>query len=225
MRQPKSKTKRGYFAPVFYESIVCLNIIFNIINFIEVSKMITLNLADLAKALRYIQENMGKLKTYPHPPKKGLIVLPAGMSQVDEYHMFLAQNLSPNFTAHIANGDVTSLSINGQIMLGILSDEKYLDKCKKDLQKLGYSEPTDAMIYDFITQKLGKYSAVDSNPLVSLFALQNNQERDITPLDLPLPDLSAANDDQYDSLDHLVPQETQEEQKAVEGKPSKNKKG
>lgn len=225
----KSNNLRGFFSPVFLDSIVCLTVIYNIINYNEAQKMITLNLSELAKALTYIQENMGKLKTHPRPPKKGLIVLPSGMSQIDEYHMFLAQNLSPNFTAHIENGDVTMLSINGQVMLGILSDEKYLDKCKKDLQKLGYTDPTDAMIYDFITQKLGKYAAIEKNPLVSLFALQNNDERDVTPgvetIDLPLQILQVSNDHENDLLDQVEFQIDNKSQEIVEEKNAKKKRG
>jgi hypothetical protein len=162
---------------VFLDSIVCLNFHFNI--FSEHHNMTALTIEGLKRALNYVQDN-NSITYYEVGPRKGLMVTDQ-MSEEDAYHMRIIQSLEPRLIARLAE-QYTLLSLDGQELLHMLNDDRYLDSLRLQLQRdNGYSNPADVQIFKMLRKQLDGSNPVASWPDVIKLLIERSREKVILP--------------------------------------------
>lgn len=117
--------------------------------------MVMLTIDSLKNALNYINENGKKLKYYDghyNVSKAGLIVTDE-MTEEEAYHIRVVEFSNPKLVTKLA-GSFTVLSIVGQELLDILSDDNYLNSLSAYLKKQGYSNPSDRQIFRLVCERM-----------------------------------------------------------------------
>jgi len=166
--------------PLFFNSIVCLNFTYLIINSPDEGFCMSfLTLSGLKNALQYIQDNKNIIRVHKFEPKKGFIIIPKELSEDEAYNLYLIQKFEPKLIERFGE-ELTILSINGQELFDILSDEKYIDGLRNHIRKLGYTEPSDRQIYKLLKQQMGDYSLPESYP-INVLNVSPRLEIDVTP--------------------------------------------
>lgn len=151
--------------------------------------MAALTIEGLKRALNYVQDN-SSITYYEVGPKKGLMVTD-GMSEDEAYHLRIIQSLEPRLIARLAE-QYTLLSLDGQELLHMLSDDRYLDSLRLQLQRdNGYSNPADVQIFKLLRKQLEGAASVTSWPDVIKMLVERSREKLVLPdveITQPLPD-------------------------------------
>lgn len=150
------RSLRGLQSPLLIavKSIVNLTLIIKSSNFTdeEIEIMNILELSSLKKALEYVRDTE-KVETHSSGPKKGLITSPKEFTPTDSYALFIAQRFEPKLiTQPFANTHV--LTLEGQEMLDILSDDAYLEGIRQDIASLGYTSPSDRQVFRELRRRM-----------------------------------------------------------------------
>lgn len=141
--------------------------------------MTALTIEGLKRALNYVQDN-SSITYYEVGPKKGLMVTD-GMNEDEAYHLRIIQSLEPRLIARLAE-QYTLLSLDGQELLHMLSDEHYLDSLRLQLQRdNGYSNPADVQIFKMLRKQLDGSNPVASWPDVIKLLIERSREKVILP--------------------------------------------
>ncbi|MEX2990348.1 hypothetical protein [Serratia fonticola] len=122
--------------------------------------MLHLTIEGLKSALTYIQDNSktiafhGKTKADGKPnPNHGLIIAPEHMSEDEQYHLRVIQALTPKLITRL-NEDYTVLSLDGQELLHVLSDDAYLANLSAQITNQGYSTAADVQVFKLLREKM-----------------------------------------------------------------------
>jgi hypothetical protein len=189
-------SSRGPLRPLFFtDSIICLNFFnfYNIGN--EDYRMIMLTIDGLKYALNYIQNNKS-IKYHEFGPKKGLISIPEGTLDDEAYHLRVIQLLEPKLLSRLAD-EYTVLSLDGQELLDVLSDDVYLLSLTAQLKRRGYSSPSDRQVFRLLREKMAgddnkSWPDVMKSLLVDAVDARNNgNERIVLDTEPSLPPASA----------------------------------
>ena len=114
--------------------------------------MVALTIDGLKKALTYIQDNSKTIAYYERSSKRGLIVTD-GLSEDEAYHIRVVELLTPKLITQLAES-FTALSLAGQELLDILSDDAYLASLSNYLKRQGYSNPSDRQVFRLLTERM-----------------------------------------------------------------------
>jgi hypothetical protein len=185
-------SNRGPLRPLFFtDSIVCLNFF----NFYSIGnedyRMIMLTIDGLKRALNYIQNNKS-IKYHEFGPKKGLIAIPEGTPDDEAYHLRVIQLLEPKLLGKLAD-EYTVLTLDGQELLDVLSDDVYLLSLTAKLKGRGYSSPSDRQVFRLLREKMTgdddkSWPDVMKSILVDAVNSQNNgNERIVLDVEAALP--------------------------------------
>lgn len=141
--------------------------------------MTALTIDGLKRALNYVQDN-NSITYYEVGPRKGLMVTD-GMSEDEAYHLRIIQSLEPRLIARLAE-QYTLLSLDGQELLHMLSDDRYLDSLRLQLQRdNGYSQPADVQIFKLLRKQLEGTAQVTSWPDVIRLLVERSREKLVLP--------------------------------------------
>lgn len=142
--------------------------------------MAALTIDGLKRALNYVQDNSG-ITYYEVGPRKGLMVTDQ-LTEDEAYHMRIVQSLEPRLIARLAE-QYTLLSLDGQELLHMLSDDRYLDSLRLQLQRdNGYSQPADVQIFKLLRKQLEGTSPTTSWPdVIKLLVERSVREKLILP--------------------------------------------
>jgi hypothetical protein len=173
---------KGASRPLFFiDSIVCLNFYTNY--FYVEHHMAALTIEGLKLALTYVQDNGKSISYYEVGPKNGLIVTDH-LSEEEAYHLRLVQSLEPRLVLRLAE-QYTLLSLDGQELLHMLSDEQYINSLRQQLQRdNGYSQPADVQVFKLLRKQLDGATPATSWPdVIKMLVERSVNEK------LVLPDL------------------------------------
>lgn len=141
--------------------------------------MAELTIEGLKNALTYVQDN-STITWYEVGPRKGLMVTD-GMSEEDAYHLRVVQSLEPRLIVRLAE-QYTQLSLDGQELLHMLSDDRYLDSLRLQLQKNnGYTHPADVQIFKLLRKQLDGTAPTASWPDVIKMLVERSREKPVLP--------------------------------------------
>lgn len=146
--------------------------------------MAALTIEGLKRALNYVQDN-SSITYYEVGPRKGLMVTDQ-MSEDEAYHLRIIQSLEPRLIARLAE-QYTLLSLDGQELLHMLSDDRYLDSLRLQLQQNnGYTQPADVQIFKLLRKQLDGTAPTASWPDVIKMLIERSREKPVLP-DLEVP--------------------------------------
>lgn len=171
---------QGSLWPLFFsDSIVCLN--FHIHNFYMGHHMAALTIDGLKQALNYVQDSGKSISYYEVGPKKGLIVTDH-LSEKEAYHLRIVQSLEPSLVRRLAE-QYTLLSLDGQELLHMLSDEQYINSLRQQLQRdNGYSQPADVQVFKLLRRQLEGTNPTTSWPdVIKMLVERSVNEKLILP--------------------------------------------
>lgn len=171
--------------------------------------MAALTIEGLKRALNYVQDN-SSITYYEVGPRKGLMVTDQ-MSEDEAYHLRIIQSLEPRLIARLAE-QYTLLSLDGQELLHMLSDDRYLDSLRLQLQKNnGYTQPADVQIFKLLRKQLDGTAPTASWPDVIKMLVERSREKSVLPeLDIPAQVIEQ-NPVQQQSLDPEIKPEPEPE--------------
>lgn len=152
-----------------------------------------LTIAGIRESLEYVRDH-ADVKYHNHGPRKGMIVTPEDFTPEQGYSLFLVQKFTPKLTVQLLE-NVTGLTLDGQELLDILSDEVYLAKVSDDLKTIGYTSPSDRQIFREVRRRLEITDFTRANPTVGAKELfreffQAAQEVSLAPVN-GLPNTAA----------------------------------
>ncbi|HDL6962242.1 TPA: hypothetical protein PXM28_001484 [Yersinia enterocolitica] len=167
--------------------------------------MAALTIDGLKQALTYIQDNGKSISYYEVGPKKGLMVTDH-ITENDAYHLRIVQSLEPRLVIRLAE-QYTLLSLDGQELLHMLSDEKYLNSLRLQLQRdNGYSQPADVQVFKLLRKQLdGATPATTWPDVIKMLVDRSVNEK------LILPNLGTAAPTAIKHVAALAAVETKEE--------------
>lgn len=147
--------------------------------------MAALTIDGLKLALNYVHDNGKSISYYELGPKKGLIVTDH-LTEDEAYHLRLVQSLEPSLVRRLAE-QYTLLSLDGQELLHMLSDEQYINSLRQQLQRdNGYSQPADVQVFKLLRKQLDGATPATSWPdVIKMLVERSVNEK------LILPDLEA----------------------------------
>lgn len=147
--------------------------------------MAALTIDGLKLALNYVHDNGKSISYYELGPKKGLIVTDH-LTEDEAYHLRLVQSLEPSLVRRLAE-QYTLLSLDGQELLHMLSDEQYINSLRQQLQRdNGYSQPADVQVFKLLRKQLDGATPATSWPdVIKMLVERSVNER------LVLPELEA----------------------------------
>lgn len=142
--------------------------------------MAALTIDGLKRALNHVQDN-SSISYYEVGPRKGLMVTDQ-LTEDEAYHMRIVQSLEPRLVARLAE-QYTLLSLDGQELLHMLSDDRYLDSLRLQLQRdNGYSQVADVQIFKLLRKQLEGTSPTTSWPdVIKLLVERSVREKMILP--------------------------------------------
>lgn len=141
--------------------------------------MAALTIEGLKRALNYVQDN-SSITYYEVGPRKGLMVTDQ-MNEDEAYHLRIIQSLEPRLIARLAE-QYTLLSLDGQELLHMLNDDRYLESLRLQLQRdNGYSNPADVQIFKLLRKQLEGSNPVASWPDVIKLLIERSREKVILP--------------------------------------------
>lgn len=126
--------------------------------------MVMLTIEGLKKALAYIQDNSTTIRYYERSNKRGLIVTD-GMSEDEAYHIRVVELLQPKLITQLAES-FTTLSLAGQELLDILSDDAYLATLSSYLKRQGYTSPSDRQIFRLLCKRMDGNSDISWQEII-----------------------------------------------------------
>ncbi|CNI68344.1 Uncharacterised protein [Yersinia frederiksenii] len=129
--------------------------------------MLMLTISGLKQALNFIQSNSKNIKYNERGSRQGMIMVPEGLSEDEQYHLRLVQKMEPKLINPLSEG-LTVLSLAGQELLDILSDDAYIVLLTDKLKSLGYTAPSDRQIFRLLQERMNVLPIADANPAMSL---------------------------------------------------------
>ncbi|MGL5386656.1 MAG: hypothetical protein ACRDCA_12510 [Serratia sp. (in: enterobacteria)] len=142
--------------------------------------MAALTIDGLKRALTYIQDN-SNIAYYEVGPRKGIMVTDQ-FNENEAYHLRLVQSLEPRLTVRLAE-QYTLLSLDGQELLHMLNDDRYLETLRLQLQREnGYSEPADVQVFKLLRKQLEGTNPTTSWPdVIKMLVERTVNEKLILP--------------------------------------------